>query len=46
MTEGSVVERKVVGLVVKPVMDTERVLETTTSSRDIHAGEFTQDMRS
>ena len=43
MTEGSVVERKVVGLVVEPVMDAERVLETTTSSYDIHMGEFTQD---
>lgn len=51
MIAGNVVERKIVGLVVKPIMNAnpfmnaEGVMETMTSSHEIHKCEFTQDTR-
>ena len=45
MIAGNVVERKIVGFVVKPIMNSERVVKIMTSSHEIHMGEFTQDTR-
>ena len=39
------VERKIVGLVLKPIMNAEGVMETMTSSHEIHMCEFTRDRR-